>query len=340
MIRTSTPNGPGAVTAAFGSGSRSNTSLDDTVVGDVDLGDLSDSDMIIMGQQPMPQDVTSGDDSDSDTMDAEDLNRQMRAQARDDDGADADDEDDAPDAQHGRRHWFLYGESFGSDQEEQEGDAECDGMERPDDNPDNAADPSPPRPPNTGTRRYKEVDPSIQEPIKNFVDTDYPEDTGIWKPTATYPMDNVKRNDLLFTQSPASNRADGLLFDPTGMSPLDFFYKMWPVRDLFDHISAETNRHYDRRVTEGHNNQYGEFDHFIDISRHTDTHLCTLLCEAPSFGLASQGPLHKNNSTSTCRCNLVPFVSLSRSHFGSHSVVWSVSFKIILSRTLSNNHIR
>ncbi len=101
-----------------------------------------------------------------------------------------------------------------------------------------------PLPPNRGTQRYKEAGPCIQEPIKNFVDTDYPEDAGIWKPTATYPMDNVKRRDLVFTRSPASNRADGLLFDPNGMSPLDFFYKMWP-RDLFNHISAETNRHYD-----------------------------------------------------------------------------------------------
>ncbi len=88
---------------------------------------------------------------------------------------------------------------------------------------------------------------------KNFVDTDYPEDTGIWKPTAMYPMDNVQRHDLVFSRSPASNRADGLLFDPTGMSPLDFFYKMWPCK-LFDHISAETNRHYNQRATEGHNN--------------------------------------------------------------------------------------
>ncbi len=162
---------------------------------------------------------------------------------------------------------------------------------------------------------------------------------GIWKPTATYPVDNVERRDLVFTQSPASNHADGLLFDPTGMSPLEFFYKMWP-RDLFDHISAETNRHYDRRVTEGHNNRFGEFDHFIDTSTQTDTHLRTLLCEALSFDWASQGLLHKNNSTSTCRCNLVPFVSLSRGHFGSHSGIWSVLFKIIVSRSLSSNHIR
>ena len=63
----------------------------------MDLGELSDSDMIIMREQPMPQDATSGDDSD--TMDAEDLNRRMRSQTQDDAGADADDEDDAPDAQ-------------------------------------------------------------------------------------------------------------------------------------------------------------------------------------------------------------------------------------------------
>ncbi len=123
------------------------------------------------------------------------------------------------------------------------------------------------------------------------------------------------------------------------MSPLEFFYKMWP-RDLFDHIPAEMNRHYDRRATEGHNNRFGEFDHFIDTSRQTDTHLRTLLFVALSFSWALQGPLHKNNSTSTCRCNLVPFVSLARSHFGSHSGIWSVLFNIIVSCSLSSNHIR
>ncbi len=69
LVRTSTPNSPGAVTAAFRSGSRSNASLDDTIHGYVDLGDVSDSDVIFMGDQPMPQDATSGDDSD--TMDAD-----------------------------------------------------------------------------------------------------------------------------------------------------------------------------------------------------------------------------------------------------------------------------
>ncbi len=108
------------------------------------LGDLSDDEVIIMGQQAVPQDVTSGD-SNSDTMDASDLNQQ--AQARHDAGADADDEDDAPDLQHGRRTRFHFGESFGLDQEQEEGDAEEDGEERPNDDPDAAAEDSPPHPP-------------------------------------------------------------------------------------------------------------------------------------------------------------------------------------------------
>ncbi len=79
-------------------------------------------------------------------MDASDLNRQMRAQAQHDAGADADDEDDAPDLQHGRRTCFYFGKSFSSDQEQGEGDAEEDGVERPDDDPDAATDASPPPP--------------------------------------------------------------------------------------------------------------------------------------------------------------------------------------------------
>ncbi len=117
-------------------------------------------------------------------------------------------------------------------------------MDCPDDDPDNDNDPPSPPSSNRGNRWFKEAGPCIEEPIKNFVDTDYPEDAGIWKLTATYPVDNVKRRDLVFTRSPPSDRPDGLLFDTTRMSPLKFFYKMWP-RDLFDHISAETNRHYD-----------------------------------------------------------------------------------------------
>ncbi len=336
LVWTSTPNGPGAVIVAFGFRSKNDPSLDDTIHGYVDLGDLSDSDVISMGEQPVPQDATSGDDSD--TMDAEDLNRCMRSQTQDDARADTDDEDDAPDAQDWGHQRFMYGGSFDTDEEGQEGDAERDGKDRPNNEPNNDANPSPPRPPNTGNRRYKEAGPSIQELIKNFVETDYPEDAGIWKPTATYPVDNVKRRDLVFTRSPASDRTDGLLFNPTGLSPLNFFYKMWP-RELFDHITAETNHHYDQRVTEGHNNQFGEFHQFIDNSSQTGTQLRTILFVVLRFSWASQGPLHNNISTSMCRCNLIPFVSLSCGHFVSHSGVWSVSFKIIVFRNLSNNHI-
>ena len=72
----------------------------------MDLGELSDSDVIIMGEQPVPQDATSGDDSD--TMDAEDLNQRMTSQTQDDAGADTDDEDDAPDAQdRGHQRFFV-----------------------------------------------------------------------------------------------------------------------------------------------------------------------------------------------------------------------------------------
>ena len=143
LVRTSTPNGPGAVTATFGSGSRSHDSLDDTIEGFVDVGDLSDSDVIIMGEQPVPQDATSGD-SDSDTMDAEDLNRCMRSQSPDD--TRANDEDNAPDVQDRGHQRFMYSESFGLDQEGQEGDTERNGMARTDDDPNNDDDPPSPPP--------------------------------------------------------------------------------------------------------------------------------------------------------------------------------------------------
>ncbi len=149
-MRTSTPNGPGAVTAAFGSGSRSHDSLDDTIEGYVDLGNLSDSDVIIMGEQPVPQDATSGD-SDSDTMDTEDLNWHMRSQTPDDARADADNEDDAPDVQDCGCQCFMYDKSFSSDQEGQEGDAECDGVDCPDNDPNNDDDPPSPPPLTEGT---------------------------------------------------------------------------------------------------------------------------------------------------------------------------------------------
>ncbi len=79
-------------------------------------------------------------------MDAEDLNRCMRSQSPDDAGADADDEDDAPDVQDHRHQHFMYGKSFGSDQEGQDGDAERDGMACTNDDPDDDDDPPSPPP--------------------------------------------------------------------------------------------------------------------------------------------------------------------------------------------------
>ncbi len=99
---------------------------------------------------------------------------------------------------------------------------------------------------------------------------------------------------------------------PQGCLPWTFFYKMWPHK-LFDHITAETNCHYDWCATEGHNNQFGECHHFIDNSHQMGTHLHTIVFLALRYMWASQGPLHNNISTIMCRSNFVPFLSLSPS---------------------------
>ena len=97
LVQTSTPNGPGAVMAAFGSSSRNNDSLDDTIEGFVDLGDLSNSDVISMGDALMIQDGTSGDDSD--TLDADQFNQHVISQDQDEARADMDDDEEVPNLQ-------------------------------------------------------------------------------------------------------------------------------------------------------------------------------------------------------------------------------------------------
>ncbi len=77
----------------------------------------------------------------------------MRSQSPDDARADTDDEDDAPDVQDRRCQCFMYSESFGLDQEGQEGDAERDSMDCPDDDPNNDDDPPSPPPLTEGTGR-------------------------------------------------------------------------------------------------------------------------------------------------------------------------------------------
>ncbi len=147
LVQTSTLTGPGAVTATFGSGSRSHASLDDTIEGYLDLGELSDSDMISMGDTPMPPDGTSGDDSD--TLEADQVNLCMVSQTQEDAGADADNKDDTPDAPDRGHQCFLYGQSFSEvdmNKEGEEGDEERDGEDNADDAHDNATDSPPPAP--------------------------------------------------------------------------------------------------------------------------------------------------------------------------------------------------
>ncbi len=97
LVRTSTPNGPGAVMAAFGGSSKNNDSLDDTIEGFVDMGELSNSDIISMGQPPMIHNGTSGDDSD--TLDADDFNQRIISHDQDYARVDADDEEEQPNLQ-------------------------------------------------------------------------------------------------------------------------------------------------------------------------------------------------------------------------------------------------
>ncbi len=100
-------------------------------------------------------------------------------------------------------------------------------------------------PRNRGSRRKKEQGPGNQKHIVNFDrDEDYRTDCPVWKHGSSFPRDTVQVPDLAFHPEPTSQHSDGLLFDPTGFQPLDFFYRMWP-HELFDYIADETNRHHD-----------------------------------------------------------------------------------------------
>ncbi len=143
-------------------------------------------------------------------------------------GSDADDED----SRAGHAH-------FSEDYVEVESDVE--GEPSPDDLPptpltsmdaqdDNADIPGPQRrarPCNRGSRRKKEQGPGNQKHIVNFDrDEDYRTDWPLWKDGSSFPRDTVQVPDLGFQPEPTSQRSDGLLFDPVGFQPLDFFYQM------------------------------------------------------------------------------------------------------------------
>ena len=171
-------------------------------------------------------DKTSGDEDDTMTPGVE--------------GSDADDEDSC--SSHAR-----FSEDY---VEEVESDAE--GEPHPDDLPPPTsvdaqdAEDAPgvqrrARPRNRGSRRRKEHGPGNQKHIVNFDrDEDYRTDHPVWRHGSTFPRDTVQVPDLAFQPEPTSQCADGLLFDPTGFQPLDFFYRMWPC-ELFDYIADETN---------------------------------------------------------------------------------------------------
>ncbi len=101
------------------------------------------------------------------------------------------------------------------------------------------------RPCNRGSRRKKEQGPGNQKHIVNFDrDEDYKNDRPVWKHGSSFSRDTVQVPDLEFKPECPSKRSDGLLFNPMGFQPLDFFYQIWP-RELFDYIADEMNRHHD-----------------------------------------------------------------------------------------------
>ncbi len=97
------------------------------------------------------------------------------------------------------------------------------------------------QPHNRGSWRKKEQGPGNQKHIVNFDrDEDYRTDRPMWKDGSSFPRETIQVPDLEFKPEPTSKHSDGLLFDPAGFQPLDFFYQMWP-RELFDYMADETN---------------------------------------------------------------------------------------------------
>ncbi len=117
------------------------------------------------------------------------------------------------------------------------------------------------RPHNCGSRRKKEHGPGNQKHTVNFDrDEDYRTDCPVWRHGSTFPRDTIQVPDLAFQPEPTSQRSNGLLFDPMGFQPLDFFYRMWP-RELFDYIADETNQHHD--AGEDRNRRCGEYSFML-----------------------------------------------------------------------------
>ncbi len=175
-------------------------------------------------------------------------------------GSDADNEDS-------RSGHARFDEDYVED-----ADSEGEGEPHPDDPPEPGivdardTEDTPPaqrraRPRNRRSRHKKEQGPGNQKHIVNFDrDEDYRTDRPVWKHRSDFPRDTFQVPDIAFQPEPTSQRADGLLFDPTGFQPLDFFYRMWP-RELFDYIADETNRHHD--VGEDRNRRCSEYSFML-----------------------------------------------------------------------------
>ncbi len=83
----------------------------------------------------------------------------------------------------------------------------------------------PPRRRNRGTRWRKEQGPGNQKHIVNFDrDDDYEKDCPMWKQGSTFPKDTIHVPDIAFKPESTSKHSNGLLFDPSGFQPSDFFY--------------------------------------------------------------------------------------------------------------------
>ncbi len=105
LIRTSTPTSPGAVSALFGNPT-SDEELDDTIEGFLDLGDRSNSKVILLNLPQETHEEASGDEDEGTLVSGDDA------------GADADNEteDDPNNLCPGHYH-FIYGEAEPADGE-------------------------------------------------------------------------------------------------------------------------------------------------------------------------------------------------------------------------------
>lgn len=187
------------------------STLDDTLIGD--SVDTADAQIQIRGPDGIFYD---GDDSESDNglvTDGSDVDH-----ADDELESDASAEEDSD------------GESSGGDESENS-------MQEP---------PADGQPKAHGPRRHRlQFGPYLQGDIQNYAgDKHYSADNTDWRDPTQYGVDTKMCPIPEFTpRRQPIDGFNGLTFDPTGMKPIDLFYKLWD-QELFDQIAAETNRYH------------------------------------------------------------------------------------------------